>query len=231
MTLLQRKRLQKGAVALEGKQWVLRYRVTEVDNTGEHRVMKYAILGLARKKDTQAQQNGHKPAPPRAILRARDAIIDPLNDSVERGAEILFRKPITIRQFVEEDYFMEIGSPPPIGLKWSTVRGYRELWRNHLAGLIGAMKLGEFKRSHATNLWLTIIRSHPELTKGTLDNIRNFVRSIFHKAQDRGFYEFDNPGKASLPRNVKNSEIERMHTACPRSIAFSLFCMTIRTRN
>jgi len=85
----------------------------------------------------------------------------------------------------------------------STVKGYKEIWRNHVSGLVGHIPLRDFRRSHANNLLEAI--STKGLTTRTLQHIKAFLSGVFKYACAKELCEYNPIHDADLEGLGKQS--------------------------
>lgn len=127
---------------------------------------------------------------------------------------------LTIRDFVEGVYFPHIEQHK----RPSTLRGYREIWRNHAKARCAGDWLKDVRTFHVQS-WLDSIASSATLSRNTLKHIKTFVSGVFKLAKQQGYYSGENPARdtatsptASAPQETYAydlSEIQTMLSVLP----------------
>lgn len=99
----------------------------------------------------------------------------------------------------------------------STVKGYREIWNNHVASRIGQIRVRDLRTVHVSRM-LQDIAAQNDLSALTLRHIKAFVSGLINHARNEGLYDGANPvqgvkiPKARRPGDTHSytlNEIER----------------------
>jgi integrase len=106
-----------------------------------------------------------------------------------------------VSHFVETEYlpWTEKSKRP------STVKGYRDIWEDHVKARIGSVTLRDFRPSDGTQL-LEKVASHATLSRRTMYHIKSFLSGVFAQAISQGWIDSDNPMRnARIPTGLASS--------------------------
>jgi integrase len=166
-------RRQSGQIIRIGDRWYVRYweRRNISGKINRKRVTKF--LGPAA---------GRAKRPPADI-----------ETEAERHMATVNRGTIPPEQIVSLGDFVETVFLPWITIhkRASTVKGYRLIWKNHLAPLCSAAQLKDVK-THHVQTWLNAIEKQ-KLGKNSLKHIKSVISAIFTLAKQLGFFQQENP--------------------------------------
>lgn len=207
---MRRKRQQNGNVFQARGNWYVRY--------FEDRV----IDGQLR-HDRIARQIGpvttRGKRPPREIENEAREIVAAATATNTNPERVL-----TIGEFVEHVYFPHIKQYK----RPSTLRGYRDMWKNHVKARCTGDWLKDVRTFHVQG-WLDSIARPEKLSRNTLKHIKTFVSAVFKLAKQQGYYSGENPvrdtatsPKATAPHETYAydlSEIKQMLSVMPEPAA------------
>ena len=108
----------------------------------------------------------------------------------------------SIVDFVEKIYFPEVEKR----LAKSTVRGYREAWKNHIQDRVIGTRVRDFRTVDGEILMRDIEREHgEELAHGTYKHIKVTLSAIFTHAKRVGVFDGVNPIQhVSIPKGKRH---------------------------
>ena len=206
---MRRKRQQNGNVFQARGNWYVRY--------FEDRV----IDGQLR-HDRIARQIGpvttRGKRPPREIENEAREIVAAATATNTNPERVL-----TIGEFVEHVYFPHIKQYK----RPSTLRGYRDMWKNHVKARCTGDWLKDVRTFHVQG-WLDSIARPEKLSRNTLKHIKTFVSAVFKLAKQQGYYSGENPvrdtatsPKATAPDETYAydlSEIKQMLSVMPEPL-------------
>jgi integrase len=128
---------------------------------------------------------------------------------------------LTIGEFVKRVYFPHIEQFK----RPSTLRGYRDIWENHVKARCDGHWLKEVRTFHVQS-WLDSIASPGTLSR---KHIKTFVSAFFKLAKQQGYYDGENPvrdtatsPRATAPRETYAydlTEIQQMLSVMPEPAA------------
>ena len=110
---------------------------------------------------------------------------------------------LTIGEFVKCIYFPHIEQYK----RPSTLRGYRDIWANHVQARCASDWLKDVRTFHVQN-WLDSIAGPGTLSRNSLKHIKTFMSAVFKLAKQQGYYEGENPVRdtATSPRATAPQE-------------------------
>jgi integrase len=186
---VKRKRQQAGYVFKARGQWYVRYFEDRVvDGTIRHdRVAKQIGEVTTRGK-----------RPPQTIEEAARNIVAAATVTNANPERV-----VTLADFVERVYFPHIEQYK----RPSTLKGYRDIWRNHVKVRCGGEWLKDVRTFHVQS-WLDSIASLGTLGRNTLKHIKTFLSAIFKLAKQQGYFSGENPVRdtATSPRAAAPQE-------------------------
>lgn len=131
---------------------------------------------------------------------------------------------LTLGEFVDRVYFPHIKQYK----RPSTLKGYKEIWRNHLEARCAAQWLKDVRTFHVQN-WFDSIAALGMLSRNTLKHIKTFTSAVFKLAKQQGYYMGENPvrdtatsPKANAPQETyaySMDEIQHMLSVMPEPAA------------
>ncbi len=110
---------------------------------------------------------------------------------------------LTIGEFVKRVYFPHIAQYK----RPSTLKGYRDIWENHVKARALASGSRTFAHSTFRAGWIHIAVPRT-LGRNTLKHIKTFVSAVFKLAKQQGYYEGRTPS-ATLQRLQKPQSLKK----------------------
>jgi integrase len=106
------------------------------------------------------------------------------------GAAVVAERIVTIGDFVERVYlpWVEQYKRP------STLKGYRDVWEDHLNPLCGKVWLKDTRTYHVQG-WLNEIGRSAKLSRNTLKHIKSVISGIFTLAKQQDYFRGENPAR------------------------------------
>jgi integrase len=110
---------------------------------------------------------------------------------------------LTIGDFVERVYFPHIEQYK----RPSTLKGYRDIWENHLQARCAKDWLKDIRTFHVQN-WLDSISKPGKLSRNSLKHIKTFLSAVFKLARQQDYYMGENPVRdtATSPKATEPQE-------------------------
>jgi integrase len=108
---------------------------------------------------------------------------------------------LTVAQFIEDHYLPYTDREK----RASTSKGYRDVWRFHVAAKLDKVRLCDFQPVHGERLMQAIARdSGYHLSRTTLKHIKSFLSGVFTYARRQGALSSANPMQGvSIPRGAE----------------------------
>ena len=194
-----RTRKQEGQVIRIGARWYVRY--WERRNIGG---------AIERKRVTHQlgpiTTRGKRP--PADIMAEAERHMTTINSGVIPADRI-----VTISDFVERVYlpWVEMHKRP------STVKGYRDIWEDHLKPLCGQVWLKDARTYHVQG-WLNQIAA-ATLSRNTLKHIKSVISGTFTLAKQQDYFQGENPARdtaidprAAEPQETYAYSLEELQT-------------------
>jgi integrase len=95
------------------------------------------------------------------------------------------------------------------GMKPSTVRGFKQIWNQHLKAHFAKFTLQGYQPDYARRFLASLKTSQG---KNTLKHIRALASAMFSEAIERGFRNEANPWHVKLPKDCKESQTTKHYT-------------------
>jgi integrase len=183
-----RTRKQAGQVIRIGDRWYVRYwERRNIDGNIERKRVTHQLGPVT----TRGKR------PPADILDAAERHMATINSGTISADRI-----VTISDFVERVYlpWIELHKRP------STVKGYRDIWEDHLEPLCGPVWLKEVRTFHVQT-WLNQIAG-AKLSRNTLKHIKSTISGIFTLAKQQDYFQAENPARDTKidPRAAEQQE-------------------------
>ena len=121
--------------------------------------------------------------PPRQIEEEARQIVAAANVTNATPERVL-----TMEEFVERVYFPHVGQHK----RPSTLKGYRDIWENHVKARCAGDWLKEVRTFHVQG-WLDSIGNGGDLSRNSLKHIKTFISAFFKLARQQGYYIGENP--------------------------------------
>ncbi len=168
-----RNRKQHGTIVRIGGGWYVRY--WERRNVGGH---------IERKRVTHqlgpVTTRGKRP--PADIKTEAERYMVNINSGTIPAERI-----VTIGDFVERVFLPWIATHR----RPSTVKGYRDIWEDHLQPLCASMWLKDTRTFHV-QAWLNQIAA-AKLSRNTLKHIKSVISGTFTLAKQQDYFQSENP--------------------------------------
>ena len=142
------------------------------------------------------------------------------SDAMRLADEIMYRvnndltspfSTMPMVSFVEEVYLQHVESQN----RASTLKGYRDIWRNHIKPRVGEMRVRDFRTWDGEKL-LKRIAEESSLSRASLKHVKSVLSAIFKHAKRSGAINGVNPVQdVSIP---KARESEDTHAYSPEEI-------------
>ncbi len=173
-------RYQKGSLYKDHNAWFVRYRERLLREDGTMKWQRKAErLGTIEEFPTKA-----------GVEPLRVAFMQKVN-----AAQTSAGPGLTLSMFVESYYLPWVRTER----RRSTLKGYEDIWKNHLSDHVGHLRLRQFRTVDASKM-LRAIAEDRELTKTTLQHIKSVLSGIFTHAKNEGAFDGENPVKdARIP--------------------------------
>ena len=171
---MKRKREQSGQIFQRHGSWYVRFYESRVVDGEVKRVRLAKQLG-------EVTTRGKRP--PAAIERQAEDIISSAN-----RPHLIPENVVKVGDFVERIYFPRIEQR----MRPSTMKGYRDIWRNQLKPRCAHVWVKEVKTYHVQQ-WLDDIGLPGTLSKRSLQHIKCSLSAIFKLAKQQGYFVGENP--------------------------------------
>lgn len=166
--------MQRGEIKRIGRTWYLRFYRDELQEG--QLVRRRVWRKLARYGDSYRSAKDLRPLAAK-ILGSVDS------DRLEAEAGML------LSAFVEEIYFPHI----EFRLRPSTVKGYRDIWKNHFSGRLNSFRVYEFRTIDGQRLLDEITKARADLSHKSMLRVKAFLSGVFTIAKQKGAYDGANP--------------------------------------
>lgn len=176
-------RTQKGYVFHRGRSWFVRYADDVLQADG-------SIKRTLVCKKLPVPYSGHYKTK-KDVRKFVLEIIEPINQG-----QVNVHSTMTLTDFIEKVHLKKLEQR---GRRSSTVDGYRDIWRIHLNGRIGAMTLRDFRTVHGEQVLTEIAKEYVynktkmPLTHNSLARIKSFLSGVFKQAKRLGILDGVNP--------------------------------------
>jgi integrase len=211
--------MQSGQIVkLKGGRWYLRYR--EGRNVGGIVQQKRVSFCLG----VVTTRGKHPPADIKDAAREHMATVN--------GGKIPAERVTTVGEFVEGVYlpWVEAHKRP------STMRGYRDIWEDHLEPLCSGVWMKNVRTFHVQG-WLNSI-GKKSLCRNSLKRIKSFSSAVFKLAKQQDYFNGENPATdtavnpaAAPPQETYAYSLEELngimaHIPEPAATAFAIAAFT-----
>ena len=206
-------RKQGGCIFIKGPNWAMRWRETVRSPEGEHRKMRFKLLGevTAEHRRNKDRSTG-KLRIPSEIQKAADEITGVANTS---PVSVL----LTIGELAETMYFPEKRQ----SWKPSSAEANLNRCKRYLKDRVSNRILRDFERKDASSLWKEIRNAHPSLSRQTFKHIRFLLWGMYEFAKDNGLHSKENPAAAKLPDGLPVSRPTQAYAVEEVARMLSLF--------
>ena len=214
-----RTRKQEGQVIRIGDRWYVRYwERRNIGGTIERKRVTHQLGPVT----TRGKR------PPADIMAEAERHMTTINSGAIPADRI-----VTISDFAERVYlpWVEMHKRP------STMKGYRDIWEDHLKPLCGEVWLKEARTYHVQG-WLNQIAA-AKLSRNTLKHIKSVVSGIFTLAKQQDYFQAENPARdtaidprASEPEETYAYSLDELQTIIallPEPAATARFTSRVRS--
>lgn len=186
---MRRKRQQNGYIFKARGHWYVRYFEDRTVN-GELRHDRVA------KQIGEVTTRGKRP-PQKIEDEAREIVAAATVTNANPG------RVVTVGEFVDRVYFPHIQQHK----RPSTLKGYKDIWRNHAKAHCAAEWLKDVRTFHVQG-WLDAIATPGTLGRNSLKHIKTFLSAVFKLAKQQGYYSGENPVRdtATFPKAAEPQE-------------------------
>jgi len=182
--------MQHGQLYRKGRSWMLRYWQDEVGPDG--RIVR-------RRKAKKLGEYSDKFRSKKDLSEEITKVLGAINSKHGRPTS-----DATMQHFIEHSYL------PDVRLKKqpSTVKGYTDIYEDHVKHRIGGLRLREFRTVDGQRILDSIANDNPELTHMSLLHMKSFLSGVFSFARRIGAIDAANPmqGRGAVVVAGKRSE-------------------------
>jgi integrase len=204
---------QAGSIYKHNGSWFLKYRTTELKDGTAQRVHKTERLCSINGEqhhpqcETKTEHRPVKSKAPKSIFPVRDKIMATVNASQSNGKP---QQDMLIADFWEQRYLPYCESEyKGKGMKPSTVRGFKQVWNQHLKAHFAKLTLQGYQPDQARRFLASLKTTQG---KNTLKHIRGLAGAMFSEAIERGYRKEANPWHVKLPKDCKETESTQHYT-------------------
>ena len=205
---------QVGSIYKHNGSWFLKYRTTELKDGTPCRVHKTERLCSVNGEQHHPQcemKTEHRPdkksKAPKSLHPVRDKIMAVVNAAQSNGKP---QQDMTVLNFWEQHYLPYCEREyRGKGMKPSTVRGFKQIWNQHLKAHFAKLTLQGYQPDHARRFLASLKTTQG---KNTLKHIRGLSGAMFREAIERGYRKEANPWHVKLPEDCKEAESTKHYT-------------------
>jgi integrase len=177
-------REQKGYVFHRGKSWFVRYCDSVHQSDGTYKRVQVCKKLPVPYGDQYRSKASVKPFAQEILAPVNAGLLNP-------------QSTMPIAEFVEQVYFPQCAEKE---LRPSTLKGYRDIWKDHLKARLGKLTLRGFRTVHGEQLLADISRQ-AGLSRNSLKHIKSLLSGVFKQAKRLGILDGINPVMdVSIPR-------------------------------
>jgi integrase len=184
------KRQQSGYLFHRGRSWFVRYcdDVLAPDNTVKRKL-------VCKKLDVEYGDEYRTKASVKSFVQE---ILAPINSGVLNPQSTML-----VADFVENVFLPQYAEKQ---LRASTLKGYRDIWNDHVKNRLGKLTLRQFRTVHGEQMLAAIARD-TSLGRNSLKRIKSFLSGAFKQAKRLGILDNINPiVDVSIPRAKEPKE-------------------------
>ena len=171
---MKRKREQSGQIFKRHGSWYVRFYESRVVEGEVKRIRLARRLG-------EVTTRGKRP--PADVEKQAEELISTVN-----SPHLIPENVVTLGDFAERVYFPRIEPH----MRPSTMKGYRDIWGNHLKPRCAHVWVKEVKTYHVQR-WLDDIAQPGTLSRRSLQHIKCSLSAIFKLAKQQGYFVGENP--------------------------------------
>ena len=144
---------------------------------------------------------------PKSLHPVRDKIMAVVNAAQSNGKP---QQDMAVLNFWEQHYLPYCEREyRGKGMKPSTVRGFKQIWNQHLKAHFAKLTLQGYQPDHARRFLASLKTTQG---KNTLKHIRGLSGAMFREAIERGYRKEANPWHVKLPEDCKEAESTKHYT-------------------
>ena len=200
---------QQGSIYLHNGTWYLKYRIPESKNGTTQRVHKTERLCARNGEqhhslcDQKAEHRSKK-----SVCDVRDKFMAGINAQQSNGHDA--QADMSVADFWETRYLPYCEHEyKGVGMKPSTIRGFKQIWRQHLKAHFADLTLQGYTPDLARRFLGSIKTTQ---SKNTLKHVRALGSALFNEAIERGLRKDANPWHVKLPKDCKDTEQTQHYT-------------------
>lgn len=186
---MKQRRQQSGYLFHRGKSWFLRYcdDVLKPDGTIKRKLMcKKLEVEYGGEYRTEA-----------SVRPFAQEILAPINAGTLNPSSTML-----VADFVEKTF---LAKGKERGLRDSTMKGYRDVWHDHVKNRLDKLTLRQFQTVHGEQM-LSAIARDTGLSRNSLKRIKSFLSGVFKQANRLGFIAINPIQNVSIPRAKEPAE-------------------------
>src|SRR5579862_481039 len=188
-------RLQKGHIYEAFNAFHVRYYTTEIVDGKPKRVQRSHRLCLSKRLTKGSD----------AVKRKCDEFMRGINDAVASTKTDMF-----VTEFWEKHYLPYCETEwKGTGMRSSTVRGFKQVWKQHLEAHFGTTSLQKYTADQARR-FLSSLKT--KQGKNTLKHIRALASAMFSEAIERNLVNGANPWHVKIPKDCKETKPTEHYT-------------------
>jgi integrase len=187
---MKQRRQQNGYLFHRGKSWFLRYcdDVLKPDGTIKRKL-------ICKKLDVEYGGEYRTEASVKTFVQE---ILAPVNAGVLNPSSTML-----VADFVENIFLPQYAEKQ---LRASTLKGYRDVWNDHVKNRLDNLTLRQFRTVHGERM-LSAIARDTDLGRNSLKRIKSFLSGVFKQAKRLGILDNINPIQdVSIPRSKEPAE-------------------------
>src|SRR5208282_3835740 len=200
---------QQGSIYLHNGTWYLKYRIPESKNGTTQRVHKTERLCARNGEQHHSlcdQKTEHRSK--KSVCDVRDKFMAGVNAQQSNGHDA--QADMSVFDFWETRYLPYCEHQyKGVGMKPSTVRGFKQIWRQHLKAHFADLTLQGYTPDLARRFLGSVKTTQ---SKNTLKHIRALGSALFNEAIERGLRKEANPWHVKLPKDCKDTEQTQHYT-------------------
>jgi len=197
---------QTGSIYKHNGSWCLKYRITELKDGTPSRVHKTVMLCAVNGEQ-------HHPLCEKHTEHRTKKSVEPVRDKIMQDINAQSTAPqhdMSISDFWEQKYLPYCESEyKGKGMKPSTVRGFKQIWNQHLKTHFAKLTLHRYQPDNARKFLASLKTTQG---KNTLKHIRGLAGAMFSEAIERGYRKESNPWHVKLPKDCKETGSTQHYT-------------------
>jgi integrase len=193
-------RHQSGYVYEASNAFHVRYYVTEIVNGESKRVQR------SHRLCSKDRNTGHGSKSAKAVQALAEDHMRTINTAPAPTQSSL----LTVVEFWEKHYLPYCEKEwKGTGMRASTIKGFKQVWNQHLKAHFGTITLRQYTAAHARSFLQSL---KTKQGKNTLKHIRSLASAMFSEAEERNLLIAVNPWKVKIPKDCKETEPTQHYT-------------------